>query len=88
LTFNFEWEEAPGAKTLSKAGNPRPAAEFTDKPARQLPRQSAFYRNLVRLAEQIGNRRLPISFLTIDGMERRMDYGCMKIAEHAGYRSD
>jgi hypothetical protein len=44
LTLNFEWEEAPGAKTLSKAGNPRPAAEFTDKPARQLPRQSAFLR--------------------------------------------
>jgi hypothetical protein len=85
LTLNFEWEEAPGAKTLSNPGKERPAAEFKDAPAKQTARQSAFYRNLVRLAEQTGSRTLPINFLTTDGFARRMDHGCMKIAEHAGF---
>jgi hypothetical protein len=85
LTLNFEWEEAPGAKTLSNSGNARPAEQFRDAPAKQTARQSAFYRNLARLAEQTGSRTLPISFLTLDGVAKRMDYGCMKIAEHAGF---
>jgi hypothetical protein len=85
LTLNFVWEEALGAKTLSKAGMPRAAAEFADEPAKQRPRQSAFYRNLVRLAEQTQSKKLPISFVTLDGLEKRMDYGCVKIAEHAGF---
>ena len=37
------------------------------------------------MAEQTAARTLPIFFLTIDGQEKRMDYGCMKIAEHAGF---
>jgi hypothetical protein len=85
LTLNFHWEEAPGSKTLSNPGSPRSADHFTDAPARLTARQSAFYRNLVRLAEQTETRMLPISFLTLDGLEKRMDYGCMKIAEHAGF---
>lgn len=85
LTLNFQWEEAPGSRTLSNPGSPRSADQFTDAPAKLTPRQSAFYRNLVRLAEQTGTKTLPISFLTIDGAEKRMDYGCMKIAEHAGF---
>ncbi|MBP0116265.1 hypothetical protein [Bradyrhizobium vignae] len=85
LRLNFEWEEAPGAKTLSKAGNLRPANEFADAPAKQTARQSAFYRNLIRLAEQTGEKSLPITFQTSDGQLRRMDYGCIKIAEHAGF---
>jgi hypothetical protein len=85
LTLNFEWEEAPGAKTLSNPGNDRPASQFRDAPSKQTARQSAFYRNLVRLAEQTGSRTLPIKFLTADGLAKRMDYGCMKIAEHAGF---
>jgi hypothetical protein len=85
LTLNFEWEEAPGAKTLSNPGNGRSADQFADAPAKQTARQSAFYRNLVRLAEQTGARILPINFLTHDGVAKRMDYGCMKIAEHAGF---
>jgi len=85
LTLNFEWEEARGAKTLSNPSNARPADQFADAPAKQTARQSAFYRNLVRLAEQTGSRTLPINFLTIDGAPKRMDYGCIKIAEHAGF---
>ncbi|MGY3578932.1 hypothetical protein [Bradyrhizobium sp. USDA 4504] len=85
LTLNFHWEEAPGAKTLSNPTRLRPASEFGDAPAGATARQSAFYRNLVRLAEQTGERTLPISFLTIDGVPKRMDYGCMKIAEYAGF---
>ena len=85
MTLNFHWEEAPGSRTLSDPGNPRRADEFTDAPARLKARQSAFYRNLIRLAEQTKVRTLPISFFTVEGVEKRMDYGCMKIAEHAGF---
>jgi hypothetical protein len=85
LTLNFQWEEAAGSKTLSNPGKLRPASEFADAPAKQTARQSAFYRNLIRLAEQTGAKTLPITFLTVDGTAKRMDYGCMKIAEHAGF---
>lgn len=67
LMLNFHWEEAIGAMTLSNPTNPRPASEFRDAPAKQTARQSAFYRNLVRLAEQTRRRTLPITFLTQDG---------------------
>ncbi|MGY8684953.1 hypothetical protein Q2941_45505 [Bradyrhizobium sp. UFLA05-153] len=85
LVLHFEWEEAPGAKTLSDLGKARSARQFTDAPAKQTARQSAFYRNLVRLAEQTGMRTLPIYFVTVDGLAKRMDYGCIKMAEHAGF---
>lgn len=85
LTLNFEWEEAPGRKTLSDPTKLRPASDLTDAPAGQTGRQSAFYRNLVRLAEQTQNKTLPIQFLTLDGTAKRMDYGCVKIAELAGF---
>jgi hypothetical protein len=85
LSLNFEWEEAPGKKTLSNPSPPRPAADFQDAPAKQTARQSAFYRNLIRLAEQMESKILPIAFTTIDGSAKRMDYGCIKIAEHAGF---
>jgi hypothetical protein len=85
LPLNFEWEEAPGKKTLSNPTPARPASEFQDAPAKQTARQSAFYRNLVRLAEQTGSKVLPITFVTLDGAVKRMDYGCIKIAEHAGF---
>jgi hypothetical protein len=84
-SLNFEWEEAPEKKTLSNATPARPAAEFQDAPAKQTARQSAFYRNLVRLAEQTGSKVLPIAFTTLDGAAKRMAYGCIKIAEHAGF---
>ncbi|MET4041857.1 hypothetical protein ABIC03_003548 [Bradyrhizobium sp. RT6a] len=85
LTLNFQWEEAPGAKTLSNPTKPRPASEYGDAPAGQTARQSAFYRNLVRLAEQTQSKTLPIAFVTTDGLAKRMDHGCIKIAEHARF---
>jgi hypothetical protein len=85
LLRNFEWEEAPGKRTLSNPTPARPALEFTDAPAKQTARQSAFYRNLVRLGEQMRSKVLPITFTTLDGTVKRMDYGCIKIAEHAGF---
>jgi hypothetical protein len=62
LSLNFEWEEAAGKKTLSNPTPGSPAAEFQDAPAKQTARQSAFYRNLIRLAEQTGSKVLPIAF--------------------------
>ena len=85
LSLNFEWEEAPGRKTLSKSTPARPASKFQDAPAKQTARQSAFYGNLIRLPEQTGSKVLPITFATLDGDVKRMDYGCTKIAEHAGF---
>jgi hypothetical protein len=37
------------------------------------------------LAEQTGSKVLPLAFTTLDGAARRMDYGWIKIAEHAGF---
>ncbi|NPU15675.1 hypothetical protein HL666_33475 [Bradyrhizobium sp. 83002] len=85
LKLMFEWEETPGAKTLSNPSQGKPASGFADEPARLTPRQAAFYRNLVRLAEQVGSRTLPITFLTKQGASKRMDHGCIKIAEHANF---
>ena len=62
LILNFRWEEAPESKTLSNPGNSRAADQFRDAPAKQTTRQSAFYRNLVRLGEQTGAKTLPITF--------------------------
>ena len=83
--LDFEWEEAPGAKTLSNFGTIKTAEQFADEPAKLTARQAAFYRNLIRLAEQVGSQVLPIKFKTKDGSEKRMDYGCIKIAVHAGF---
>jgi hypothetical protein len=85
LTLAFDWEEASGAKTLSNPGKSRAAEHFADEPAQLTARQAAFYRNLIRLAEQVGSRTLPISFITKDGSAKRMDHGCMKIAVHAKF---
>lgn len=65
LTLNFQWEEAPGRKTLSNPTKLRPASDFADAPAGQTARQSAFYRNLVRLAEQTQDKTLPIEFFCV-----------------------
>ncbi|MGJ5045725.1 hypothetical protein ACQR09_01585 [Bradyrhizobium oligotrophicum] len=85
IQLGFEWEEAPGAKTLSNPGPGKPASDYTDKPARLTPRQAAFCRNLIRFAEQLMSHTLPITFLTIEGNVKRMDSGCIKIAEHAQF---
>jgi hypothetical protein len=62
LLLNFEWEEAPGRKTLSNPSPAPPAADFQDAPAKQTARQSAFSRNLIRMAEPTRSKVLPIAF--------------------------
>jgi hypothetical protein len=85
LRLNFEWEEATVSTTLSDASPLRSASEFRYPPSQMQPRQAAFYRNLIRLAEQTRSRVLPVCFETLDGRKKRMDFGCMKLAEHAGF---
>jgi hypothetical protein len=49
------------------------------------PRQAVFYRNLIRLAEQLQSDEIPIDFIDAKGDHMAMDLGCVKIAEHAGF---
>jgi hypothetical protein len=63
----------------------RAASSLTDKPARLTERQAVFYRNLIRIAEHLQSRELPIDFLDANGVHMAMDLGCVKIAEHAGF---
>ena len=63
----------------------RDAASLTDKPARLTERQAVFYRNLIRMSEQLQSRELPLEFLDATGSHMAMDLGCVKIAEHAGF---
>jgi hypothetical protein len=85
LRLNFEWEEVTASTTLSNDARLRPAADFQYPPCNMQPRQAAFYRNLIRLAEQTRSRNLPVTFITPAGDQRRLDFGCMKLAEHAGF---
>jgi hypothetical protein len=63
----------------------RKASSLTDKPARLTERQAVFYRNLIRIAEQLQSNELPIDFTDATGIHMSMDLGCVKIAEHAGF---
>jgi hypothetical protein len=63
----------------------RTASSLTDKPARLTERQAVFYRNLIRIAEQLQSNELPIDFLDASGTHVAMDLGCVKIAEHAAF---
>lgn len=63
----------------------RIASSLTDKPARLTARQAVFYRNLIRIAEQLQSNELPIDFIDATGAHMAMDLGCVKIAEHAGF---
>jgi hypothetical protein len=63
----------------------RNALSLTDKPARLTERQAVFYRNLIRMAEQLQSHELPIDFIDATGGHMAMDLGCVKIAEHAGF---
>jgi hypothetical protein len=77
------WDGTPviGVKTTEQ----RSAEDFKDKPAIMHPRQAVFYRNLVRIAEVLKSRELPIEFVLTDGTRARMDHGCIKMAELAGF---
>jgi hypothetical protein len=63
----------------------RNASSLTDKPARLTERQAVFYRNLIRISEQLQSQELPIDFQDATGTHMAMDLGCVKIAEHAGF---
>jgi hypothetical protein len=63
----------------------RTASSLTDKPARLTERQAVFYRNLIRMSEQLQSQELPVNFLDASGAHMAMDLGCVKIAEHAGF---
>jgi hypothetical protein len=63
----------------------REASSLTDKPARLTERQGVFYRNLIRISEQLQSQELPVDFLDATGAHMAMDLGCVKIAEHAGF---
>jgi hypothetical protein len=63
----------------------RKAASLTDASARLTARQAVFYRNLIRLAEELGRQDLPIRFTDAEGNDITMDLGCVKMAEHAGF---
>jgi hypothetical protein len=63
----------------------RIASSLTDKPARLTPRQAVFYRNLIRIAEQLQSQEIPLDFMDATGTHMAMDLGCVKIAEHAGF---
>ena len=78
------WDGTPVIGAL-KTTAIRSAQDFLDRPASLTARQGVFYRNLIKIAEATGSRELPVEFLLPDGSRARMDHGCMKIAEHAGF---
>lgn len=85
LQLNFVWENVSASTTLSLSSPKMPAEMYIYQSRRMQPRQAAFYRNLVRMAEQPRTRVLPVEVITIDGELKRLDAGCVKLAEHAGF---
>ncbi|MEQ1549292.1 MAG: hypothetical protein ABL918_11700 [Chakrabartia sp.] len=63
------------------------ASEYRDRPARLTPRQALFYRNLIDIAEQLGQIEIPVDFETPSQGHLYLDHGCVKIAVHAGFLS-
>jgi hypothetical protein len=82
------WDGSPVIHTIKSGYRRKPAAEFTDAPAKLTPRQAVFYRNLIRIAEATGSREIPIEFQLSDGTLVHLDYGCIKIAAHVGFIDD
>lgn len=80
-----DWSGSPVIRTVRPGYARIPAAAYTDLPARLTPRQAVFCRNLVRLAEVLGERSLPVDFRLASGAALHLDRGCVKIAEHAGF---
>jgi hypothetical protein len=61
------------------------ASDYMDVAARLTPRQAAFYRNLIRIAAELGSEDIPVEFELPNGHAVYLDRGCIKIAEHAGF---
>ena len=62
-----------------------PAFSYRDAAARLTSRQGVFYRNLIRLAEELGGGIIPVDFEQPGGRRVYLDRGCIKIAERAGF---
>jgi hypothetical protein len=88
LRLDSELEEWTGSKVIRPIDSRyrrKPADQFADAPAALTPRQAIFYRNLIRIAEATQSRELPVEFELLDGTAVHLDYGCIKIAVHAGF---
>ena len=79
------WQPSPVIRTVRSGYTRIPAIRFTDAPARLTPRQGVFYRNLVRIAEAVGNGQIPVDFSVPSGERLYLDRGCIRIAELAGF---
>src|SRR4051812_44625698 len=89
-TINIALEQHTGgpSQPFHAAGTSyqyRKAASLTDLPAKLTPRLAVFYRDLIRMAAELGSQELPIDFIDANGDHKAMDLGCVKIAEHAGF---
>jgi hypothetical protein len=89
LTVKIPLEKWSGGSSdvFHPAGNyvARKAASLTDSPARLTARQAVFYRNLIRLAEELSSQDIPVRLIDAAGNDIAMDLGCVKMAEHAGF---
>ena len=84
IDIDFEdWPTSPTIRRLGANYHRKSCTTFRDAPARLTPRQANFYRNLIRIAEQIGDT-IPVDFTCRD-VRVHLDYGCIKIAELAGF---
>jgi hypothetical protein len=80
-----EWPGSPVVRDVKAGYDRKPAAHFSDAPARLTARQAVFYRNLISLAEGVGGSTLPVDFTIAGRGPVYLDRGCIKIAEHAGF---
>lgn len=89
MLIQVELEDWPGrgAVIRGRTGDyERWSAErYQDQPARLTERQGVFYRNLIRLAEALQSRDIPVDFELPNGRNVWLDHGCIKIAEHAAF---
>jgi hypothetical protein len=79
-----EWDGSNVTHTQTVGYRRKNAADFNDEPAGLTPRQGVFYRNLIRLAQVLKSREIPVDFV-LRGRQVYLDRGCIKIAEHAGF---
>lgn len=88
MLLDLDLEDWPGSPVIRRAGSGYgrvPAAAHRDAPARLTSRQGVFYRNLIRMAEAVGGRTIPVDFDLPTGERLYLDRGCVKIAELAGF---
>ena len=79
------WSPSPVIRRVTTGYARIPAAKFADAAARLTARQAVFYRNLISIAEAVGEGILPVDFLLPSGEHVYLDRGCIRIAELAGF---